>query len=90
MRASAARNVAGYAALVGFDRFASDILPAVKDVIEPAQNVRAALAESLVDVTASLREDQALPSVVPLILSALLECKANPAEANALIAQLTR
>jgi deoxyhypusine synthase len=28
--------------------------------------------------------------VAPLMLSALLECKANPAEANALIARLAK
>jgi len=72
VRASAAKNVAPYAALVGHERFLSDLLPAVRDcVVDAAQNVRTAIGESLMTVASTLEHDAAVGSVVPLILQCL-------------------
>jgi serine/threonine-protein phosphatase 2A regulatory subunit A len=74
VRASAAKNVAGFASLVGFDRFVADILPIVREACglanegnassasasggDLAQNVRVSLAESLVDIASSVSNQE--------------------------------
>ena len=72
VRASAAANVAAYAALIGPDAFLGELLPAVRDcVVDVAQNVRTAAGKSLMEVAATLEHDAAVGSVLPLILQCL-------------------
>ena len=73
VRASAARNLSGFAALVGFERFVADILPIVREACglpiegsavsasssgDLAQNVRSMLAESLVNIASTVSHQE--------------------------------
>ena len=74
VRASASRCVAGYAGLVGQQRFISDILPCLRDgCADPAVPVRAAVAEALMEVPSrgGLPRDSVTSLVLPLIMACL-------------------
>lgn len=75
VRASASRNVAGYAGLVGPARFVGDILPCLRDAVaDPATAVRAAVAEAIMDVPhagSGLSREQTVSLVLPLVMACL-------------------